>query len=846
MNKRVLAAAVTSIGSLCLGYGAGAAAQDSDAAADTAATSTTQTPAADGTAQDTQAATAAAGDDQIATVLVTARRREEKLEKVPTSITALGAQQLTQQGIVSQSDLQSAVPGLTVRQTQGSNSLTFSIRGQTVDAFTGSRSAVVPYFDDVQLNSGGASTFFDLESVQVLKGPQGTLFGRNTTGGAVLYTSTKPKDELGGYARLRVGNYGLNEGQGAFNAPLFDHSLLVRLAADVTYRDGWQKNLYDGRDLGEISRQSGRLSALWKPNDALQNLTVAEVDHSGGNSTATRLKTVNRCGDSNNGYALNCAADYLFNPNTPVGPDAWANYLAHNPHADPDGIAAYLDNVSPHIGFWKANEIAPVFHQEQDYFAANTTTYQLNDDLLLKNIAGFSTSNTHDLGSSVGAPDPVFYSATLASDGAGGFLTDANGQYLYDKKGNHVEDRTYSNELQLQGKALEQALTYIVGAYYQYEDARTLFPQVYFNLYQPGAFLPANATSNFQIIDETPAAFAQSTYDFSSIGLSGLSFTAGARYTWESVKIHQLEGSDNLAGSTADAELPASQSRHYSDPSWTLGLSYQATDDLLLYLQGRRSWRAGGFNGTAPAAINPGDGSPVIQNTNVFKPEHTNDVELGTKFAGNVLGRPLRMNLAVYNQWIKDVQRAEFPDPPGPAQSIAYTVNVPEARVTGAEFDLTFKPARWLEAGVTGALTHARFVSGKDTAEVFGTTYLFGPYADVPKRSGSAYATVYLPTPSEMGLMDVRADVYGQSSMYFSNSDKSITPDTKIPGYGLVNLRYEWLEICGTQYSVSAFVRNLADKEYYTGGFALTGSLGVNSVAVGTPRMFGAEISYEF
>lgn len=846
MKKRALAVAITSMGSLCLGYGSGAAAQATGNTVDET-TAPVAAPASEPTSQDAQAATPASNpDDQIATVLVTARRREESLEKVPTSITALGAQQLAQQGINSQSDLQVAVPGLTVRQTQGSNSLTFSIRGQTIDAFTGSRSAVVPYFDEVQLNSGGASTFYDLESIQVLKGPQGTLFGRNTTGGAVLYTSTRPKDELGGYATLRGGNYGLAEGQGAFNVPLLDHTLLLRIAGDVVHQDGFQKNLYDGRHLGEVARQSGRLSLLWQPSDALQNLTVMSVDHVGGNSTATRLKTVNRCGDTNNGYALNCSADYLFNPGTPLGAAAWANYLAHNPHADPNGIADYLDNISPHIGFWKANEVAPVFHQEQDYFAANTTTFDFGNDLLLKNIAGFSMSNTHDLGSSVGAPDPVFYSATFASDGAGGFLTGADGQYVYDQKGNHVEDRTYSNELQLQGKALDKALTYIVGAYYQYEDSRTLFPQVYFNLYQPGAFLPANATSNFQIIDETPAAFAQGTYDFSSIGLTGLSATAGARYTWESVKIKQLPGSDNFNGSTADPELPFTQSKHYSDPSWTLGLSYQATDNLLVYLQGRRSWRAGGFNGTAPAAINPGGGGAVIQNTNLFKPEHTNDIELGTKFAGSVLGRPLRMNLAVYNQWIKDVQRAQFPDPPGPAQSIAYTVNVPEARVTGAEFDLTFKPAHWLETGLTGTLTHARFVHGKDKADVFGTTYVFGPYADVPKKSGSLYATVYLPAPSEMGLMDVRADVYGQSSMYFSNSNKSITPDTQIPGYALINLRYEWLEIYNSKYSLSMFVRNLADKEYYTGGFALTGSLGVNSVAIGTPRMFGAEITYRF
>src|SRR3546814_12304872 len=92
----------------------------------------------------------------------------------------------------------------------------------------------------------------------------------------------------------------------------------------------------------------------------------------------------------------------------------------------------------------------------------------------------------------------------------------------------------------------------------------------------------SDLTSNFQIIDETPAAFAQATYDFSAIGLKGLSFTAGARYTWESVKIKQLEGSDNLAGSMADPQLPASQNKHYNDPRWTLGLWYPETDTLLV------------------------------------------------------------------------------------------------------------------------------------------------------------------------------------------------------------------------------------------------------------------------
>jgi iron complex outermembrane receptor protein len=342
--------------------------------------------------------------------------------------------------------------------------------------------------------------------------------------------------------------------------------------------------------------------------------------------------------------------------------------------------------------------------------------------------------------------------------------------------------------------------------------------------------------NEFEITDETPAIFAQGTYDLSNM-IKGLSFTAGARYTWEKVSIKQLARSVFLL----DPTQPTSQSTKDSDPSWTLGLSYQASDDVLLYVTHRRSWRSGGFNGTAPPTV-----AGLAGLTNKFKPEVTYDVELGAKFEGSVLDRPVRANLAVFNQWIKDVQRAEFPTPPGGSQSIAYTVNVPKAQISGLEVDLTIKPLTSLELGLSGAWTYARFVKGDDTAVVFGTTYLFGPYADVPRASGSLYATVNLPTPEQWGGMDLRADLYGQTKMYFANNNDTITPGTEIPGYGLLNLRYDWKEIMGSKLSFSAYVKNVFEKEYYAGGFALTASLGVNSVAVGTPRMIGAELSYSF
>ncbi len=747
-------------------------------------------------------------------VTVTARRRAENLENVPASITALDSKQLLEQNVVSETDLRVSVPGLTVRETQGSNSLTFSIRGQTVDAFTGSQTAVVPYFDEVEHTTGGASTFFDLESIQVLKGPQGTLFGRNTTGGAILYTSAKPQDVFEGSGTFRFGNHQMTEALGMLNIPISD-KVLLRVAGDAIYRQGYQRNVYDGADLGQVERESGRISLLVKPTDELQNLLVVQFDHSGGNSTANRLFTVNRCGTSNGGFALNCASDFFYSPGVDavVGPGVWEAYAAAHPKVNPNGIAAYLDNDSPKLGFWQANEVSPINHSEHDAFLVNTTTYDIAPDTVIKNIVGASYDDAHDQGSTIGSPYLIFASFNPQTGQAG----------------NQNYQSNFSDELQLQGKTLNQALTYTVGAYYQYADTKSLYPQIYFDLspLAPGSV----ADNHFEIKDTSSALFTQGTYDFTSLGLTGLSFTGGLRYAWEQISMTQLEGAVFPAGTY--------ESTRFGNPSWTLGMSYQATKELLLYAEGRRSWRSGGFNGTAPPVEAPASGGG-----NLFASEIVHDVEVGAKLAGDIANHPARLNVALYNQWIDNVQRQVNVVPPGRQQAISVTVNVDQAEVSGVELDASIKPARWLDVGLAGTLTWARYTSNE--VGIFGQTFLFGPYADTPKTSGSIYAKAGLPTPPAWGPMDLRADLYAQTYTYFSNNNGTITPDTRLPGYGLLNLRYDWTQVFGSKLSVGAFVKNLTDRQYYTGGFALTASLGVNGVSVGTPRMFGAEVSYSF
>ena len=166
-------------------------------------------------------------------IIVTARRIEEKLSEVPVTVAAFDSEALAQRQINSEETLQIATPGLTTKQSISSNYLNYAIRGQSVGAFSYSPPAVVTYFNEVPVGGTSATTFFDLSSIQVLKGPQGTLFGRNATGGAVIYQSQLPNSEFEGYLRAGYGNFDNTEIEGAINIPISKH-IALRVAGQQT------------------------------------------------------------------------------------------------------------------------------------------------------------------------------------------------------------------------------------------------------------------------------------------------------------------------------------------------------------------------------------------------------------------------------------------------------------------------------------------------------------------------------------------------------------------------------------------------------------------------------------
>lgn len=746
-------------------------------------------------------------------IVVTARRRGEDIAKVPTTIAAINADSLEQRSIATQADLQASVPGLTVRETQSNQLINYAIRGQTVDAFSGSSTAVVPYVNEVPFTAGGIASFFDLDSVQVLKGPQGTLFGRNATGGAVLSTTARPKDSLSGSVKLGIGNYDAKSAEFMFNAPVVEDKLLLRVAAKLSRRDGYIRNVFpgpvyggnDNSELGALHSDALRASILFRPADGIENLTVVQHERTKGNNSGVTIYDVYRCGQTGpSGIPLACAAAFVF-----------------------PGVIAALDRQRNNLGFWEVNGDAPSFHRGRDTFATNTTTIELGENTRLKNIFGYSSSKILSSMEQTGEPFLLITNYDISRP------VGANPSSY----GNDVANKSLSNEIQLQGK-FEGAFDYILGLYYQKIKNHTIFPQTYFG---GGAF----TTSDWKSNDTTKAIFGHISVDMGEVAnLDGLKFTLGGRYAWEKITNVDQPGGTFFG---ADLSTPFKDDR----ASWNVGLEYQATPNLMLYATARESWRSGGINGVSPAAVRNDLGVVVGTDTDKFKSEVAQDFEGGLKYAGSVNGTPMHLYLSAYTMSVKNIQRVLFPDNPFTASpdSFANTVNVPRARIKGLEFDLGIKPLDVLELGLNGAYTKATYTRNQAILFAGAAQQLrfdFGPFADSPKWTGSAYAVVNLPIPEDAGNLRLRGDIYRQSSFYFSNLANTIDPGTKLPSYSLVNFRLDWQDIMGTGIGIGAWVRNAFKEKYYVGGLSQGLSFGTTGANIGRPRMYGIDLKAVF
>lgn len=746
------------------------------------------------------------GADVTDDIIVTARRREESIQDVPAAIQALSAEALTQRNILNESDLQTAVPGLLVRTNNNQFQLNYVMRGESFEPYSGSVPGVQPYLNEVALSGNAAPPFYDLQNVQVLKGPQGTLFGRNSTGGAVLYQTARPGPDFGGYGSFQYGSYDRLVAEAAVNLPVISEKLLIRLAGTYQSGGGYVRNIYDNTTQGDAKLKSGRVTLELNPTETFRNTTMVQFSEYDAVNIAKRVSYVAPCGT---GSAHPCwmtpsnpffqsfvnSAPGTYFPGWPNG-NVYKGALADFP--------TYLDS----FGRYTVSANGSGRSHATDTVLINTTTFELSDSLTLKNILGYSRTKRDTRTDNDNTPYPFLQTGTL-------------------EEGRDTEQ--LSNEIQLQGEAMGDRLTYILGAFWSDNVTEYDSPLSGFTYVPATGFNTVfNLRYRARTKDEAYALFTQGTYALTD----KLNFTAGIRQSWDKLSILHLPGSIFFGGRKQETSV--------DDLSWTLSLDYEVTPALLTYVTTRGSWRVGGYNPFVPTGT--GNRQTAATGGNYFPPETVRDVEVGFKFSDDLGGMPVRLNADFFYLWAKNIEKTGTTVIEGRVTST--TLSVPAGEVWGIEADGNVRPAPWLTLGGNFTYNVGKFTDRE--AVLFGVPVVYDTFPDTPKFSGTLYADV-THSLGDLGELTYHVDVYKQTSFHMTSFGKSFIPGDTVPGYTLVNMRLDWAEPFGaTGITASAFVKNVTKEYYFTGGGGGVQANGTNSVNLGQPRTFGVILRANF
>jgi iron complex outermembrane receptor protein len=793
-------------------------------------------------------------------VIVTATRKEERLQEVPISITVISQQQLSNYNVVNAQDLAATTPSLSVSTNFGSQNSSFAIRGFEQDI--GTAPTVGVFFDDVVAPRGlaqgtpagdgaGPGDFFDLQNVQVLKGPQGTLFGRNTTGGDILLVPQKPTDELGGYVEGTFGNFGQKGGEAVLNIPVND-DLRLRFGIDHQSRDGYVNNTsgISPSNFDDVDFTSLRASADWDVTSNIDNYTVFSYGESDTNSDVQKL------------IACNPAAGTLF---TELGV---CNQLKTQGSGFYDA-AENLLNPSSKLTQWRV---------------INTTTWWVSDNLTIKNIASFAElndkENSPQFGTNFSTPAipgvlpslPFGFSAVTTAPGA-----------------STANSGTYTEELQLQGKFWGDRLTWQGGAYLDATIPLGLAGD------QTAVLASCTNVAKLQCTDPigdllflegavpfgTPigtvnhtvgttsandyATYFQSTYKLTD----ELKVTGGIRYTedreantssqitydlgYPGAPIKATPTCTNFAASLPNCTL--SFLEHSHAPTWLLDLDYTPTDNVLAYAKYSRGYRSG--------VIAPNVDAPF----NFAGPERVDAYEVGVKtsFQAPVSGtfdvagfyddfahQQLLLGLDA-NPCFTLVNGICIPAPVSPTTA---PVNAGRSRIDGAEVDATLVPYKGLTLRLgytyldTSILQINQFTAGPGSPYlVVGSQKPGDPLPLSPHNKISLSANYLLPLEEAVGKISVGAT--------FTHTDSQLTNyvDLAVPFFAslsniqptnLLDLSLNWDRVFNKPIDLTLFATNVTGDKYFSFVPGVAAGTGFETASLGAPTFYGLRVRVRF
>lgn len=726
----------------------------------------------------------AAEETGVSEVIVTATRREQRLQDVPIAITAVSGESLSAAGVVNTEQLAQAVPSLFITSSQQVG-LGAQIRLRGVGTATGNagfEGSVGVFLDGVYLARSNLAfnDLVDVERIEVLRGPQGTLFGKNTSAGTINIITRAPGFDFDAKALLSVGDYNAVRAGGYISGPIYGDKVAASLSAQVNSRDGYIEDAKTGADYNDRNRYVVRGQVLVKPTEDLSLRLI--IDNSGRREHATAAVQTKNASTSG---VITALGGTVFNP--PPGGDglkvAFNTPLKAN--ADETGVTGILDwNAGP------AKVKLILGHRVSDTFS------QYDSDFSDLDILSFTRSikDTTD-------------SAELQVSGVAGPVDWLTGAYYSTLK-------TRGDGSSLQGQD--------AGRYYR-ALASGLLPATF---WAPGTGL---VSQRFDQDTEGWSIFTHNTWNITS----KLGLVVGLRYLQED-KSGGSRFVYNQSLACTSALVPAvikgvcatnDYGGDYSDDqlNYNLSLQYRFTPDVMAYATASRGFKSGGINLDRQAGGNLGSlpTQPIV-----FDPETVDNYEAGVK--SQFWDRRVTLNATVFYQEYQDLQLNTF-------TGTQFVVsNVGSAKSQGVEVELTATPIRRLNIRAGALYNETKY--GKDVKDAL----LRGnPLSNAPRWSGTLGADYWAPIGEGPLIWSVRGDLRLQSEM---RTASNLNINTRQNGYGILNARIG-IRHTRQDWDLSVWSNNLTDTRYKTIGFAVGDAY---YSYYGEPRTVGVEFTKRF
>jgi iron complex outermembrane recepter protein len=767
-------------------------------------------------------------------VTVTAQRVTERLQDVPVAITAVSASELLERGVRQAGDITAAVPNLLLNSPYGPEAQpTFTLRGVTTQDFSENQSSpVAMYVDEVYKSVGAiqALQIYDLDRVEVLRGPQGTLYGKNATGGAInFYTKNPSLTEYDGYATVGAGNYSAYSARAAVGGPLVENQLGWRLAVLYDKRDGWVHSIVPGVEpLNGVDALAGRFTLLAKPRDDLTATFKFSVSRSGG---------------------------------TPYG--------AHAINNDPT-VTLFTGNIG-----WFDNGAKYAVHKDiRNDSASLKIDWQLSPHATLTSVSGFDYGRWYEKSDDGGLPitaridDPNTYFSsvnafsqeirlTSRDTGAFGWLAGA----YYGRESTHATVQFH---------------------FYDGTNYGIWGPQPPTDPAIPTPLYGFDEYNNFDQLKDSRAVFINATVAASPT----VTLRAGLRYTTDKVtisKFYALEGglgSPGSVGTSPDVDantwwtqtigvpLPAGTSAPRSffqtglapqglgvrpdfgndtnNVSGKVGVDWKPAENLLAYASVSQGYRGVAFNGQAY-----NDQTELT----FAGAEKLTSFEVGLK--AEPWSRRAQLNAALFHY---DYKNQQFLDAFSLVNNLGTgfrTVNAPKSRLDGAEFEFRVKATPDLEVGSTLGLMSSKYV--ELTLHSGACVVGVAPSCTIPRICCVGNRLIQAPDYNASVDLDWRfahlaagdlrlfanANFYGKQ--YF---DAFNTGRDAQGAYGVANARLSLEGVGKRGYAIGAWIKNLTNRQYLAyalnQGDADTGALGFDYALVGEPRTYGVDVTVRF